>query len=462
MTVAVGTSEPTEDFLDSGPAMAPEAPASPRPDIPLRDLTRRAAHLGLLTACLLAATSVTGWRLTNVAAAVAIAVVLHVLLPKARFTGWTVAALCTLSLEAWLCSPAPAPPSAAWLLAGLCHATLMTSAHGAGRAWRHVAARRRVPRKAVILSTGEHGVRLARTLLQHPEHGIEPIGLVGASASAHGPADDLPVLATYSTCAQMLRRSAVSVVILAGQPPISRAVLQEIRATGCRIMLAPGPDDLVQDFVAPGRQLQSFPLVDMRPPAQHRPYWIAKRVCDVTLSLLALLVLAPVLGLCLLGVRLEGGPGVLFRQRRVGMGGRCFDMLKIRTLKPASARDSATQWTVSQSRLSGPFGGFLRKTSLDELPQLWNVVTGDMSIVGPRPERPYFVQQFSKTVERYDRRHRVPVGITGWAQVHGLRGDTSIEERARLDNHYIDTWSFGLDVKIALKTIGCVLRLGGA
>ncbi|MFI6299109.1 exopolysaccharide biosynthesis polyprenyl glycosylphosphotransferase [Nonomuraea sp. NPDC050790] len=462
MTLAVGTSEPTEDFLDSEPAMAPEAPASPRPHLSLRGLARRAARLGLTGACLPAATAVTGWQLTNVPAAVAIALTLHLLLSRARFTGWASAALCALSLESWWWAPTPAPPSPAWLLTGLCYAALLTLAHAAGRAWRHLAARRRAPRKAVVLSTGEHGVRLARALLQHPELGIEPIGLVGASASAHGPADDLPVLATYSTCAQMLRRSAVSVVILAGQPPISRAMLQEIRATGCQIMLAPGPDDLVQDFVAPGRQLHSFPLVDMRPPAQRRPYWIAKRVCDVTLALIALIALAPVLGLCLLGVRLEGGPGVLFRQRRVGMGGRCFDMLKIRTLKPASARDSATQWTVSQSRLSGPFGGFLRKTSLDELPQLWNVVVGDMSIVGPRPERPYFVQQFSKTVERYDRRHRVPVGITGWAQVHGLRGDTSIEERARLDNHYIDTWSFGLDVKIALKTIGCVLRLGGA
>ncbi|NUR85555.1 MAG: sugar transferase, partial [Nonomuraea sp.] len=210
------------------------------------------------------------------------------------------------------------------------------------------------------------------------------------------------------------------------------------------------------------RHLHGYALIPMRPVAQRRPYWLAKRAADVTAASLALVVAAPLLALCLLAVRLEGGPGVLFRQRRVGMDGRHFDMLKIRTLKPTTAHDSATQWTVSESRLSGPIGGFLRKTSLDELPQLWNVITGDMSLVGPRPERPFFVDQFSRQIDRYGQRHRVPVGITGWAQVHGLRGDTSLDERARLDNYYIDEWSLWLDVKIILRTIGCVLRLGGA
>lgn len=175
-----------------------------------------------------------------------------------------------------------------------------------------------------------------------------------------------------------------------------------------------------------------------------------------------LLAVSPVLLACALAVRVEGGPGVLFRQRRIGLDGAPFEMLKFRTLKTTDPHDSATQWTVGSNRLIGPVGSFLRKTSLDELPQLWNVLRGDMSVVGPRPERPYFVGQFSHTIEHYDLRHRVPVGITGWAQVHGLRGDTSIEERARFDNHYIDHWSPALDLKIIVRTIGCVLRLGGA
>ncbi|WP_157251471.1 exopolysaccharide biosynthesis polyprenyl glycosylphosphotransferase [Nonomuraea typhae] len=463
MAVAVGTSEPTDDVLESELAPAPRAPHSSGL---LRGLARLAGALSRETVCLLTAVAVTGWAPANPCAAVAITVLLQTALRTGRTTALAsvprslVVALSALMVEAWACAPAPAPPSAAWLATGATYTALIYLVHLVRQAATHLAARRRAPREAVILSSGEHGRKLARTLLQHPEYGLKPIGMIGDGTATDG---ELPLLATYSTCVKTLRQAAVRTVIVAGRPPITRATLQQIRDGGCEVLLAPAPDDLIQDFAhRPGQQLHSHPLLPMRPPAQRRPYWIVKRAADAVLAGIALLVLSPLVGLCLLGARIEGGPGVLFRQRRVGMGGRLFDMLKIRTLKPASAHDSATRWTVTEARLSGPFGGFLRKTSLDELPQLWNVITGDMSIVGPRPERPFFVEQFSRQIEQYDRRHRVPVGITGWAQVHGLRGDTSIEERARLDNYYIDEWSLKLDVKIVARTVGCVLRLGGA
>jgi lipopolysaccharide/colanic/teichoic acid biosynthesis glycosyltransferase len=188
----------------------------------------------------------------------------------------------------------------------------------------------------------------------------------------------------------------------------------------------------------------------------------AKRAMDAGLAALALLALAPVLGACALAVRLADGPGVLFRQERIGLGGRPFTLLKFRTLRPGDARESATRWSIAGDHRMSTVGRTLRRTSLDELPQLWNVLRGDMSMVGPRPERPYFVERFSAEHPGYADRHRMPVGITGLAQVHGLRGDTSIADRARFDNHYIDTWSLWQDVTILVRTACTVFRFGGS
>nr|WP_308407674.1 sugar transferase [Streptomyces sp. RKAG337] len=183
---------------------------------------------------------------------------------------------------------------------------------------------------------------------------------------------------------------------------------------------------------------------------------------DALLAFLALLPAAPILALSALAVRLSDGPGVLFRQERVGLDGRPFVLLKFRTLRPSDERESATRWNVSHDRRMSAVGHFLRRTSLDELPQLWNVLRGDMSLVGPRPERPYFVRQFSQTYPGYQERHRMPVGITGLAQIHGLRGDTSIEDRARFDNHYIESWSLWQDIRILLRTATALFRFGGS
>ncbi|MEU9706957.1 sugar transferase, partial [Streptomyces sp. NPDC047981] len=197
-------------------------------------------------------------------------------------------------------------------------------------------------------------------------------------------------------------------------------------------------------------------------PLGERPGLTAKRALDVVLAGPALALALPVLLLCALAVRLSDGPGVLFRQERVGQNGRLFTLLKFRTLRPADETESATRWSVANDGRMSPVGGFLRKSSLDELPQLWNVLRGDMSLVGPRPERPYFVSQFSRIHAGYADRHRMPVGLTGLAQVHGLRGDTSIEDRCRFDNHYIDHWSLWQDVRILLRTAAGLVRPTGS
>nr|WP_223182852.1 MULTISPECIES: sugar transferase [unclassified Streptomyces] len=197
-------------------------------------------------------------------------------------------------------------------------------------------------------------------------------------------------------------------------------------------------------------------------PPDERRGLAAKRALDLALVVPALAFALPVLLLCALSVRLSDGPGVLFRQERVGQYGRHFTLLKFRTLRPSDETESATRWNVADDRRMSAAGRLLRKTSLDELPQLWNVLRGDMSLVGPRPERPYFVAQFSKVHTGYAARHRMPVGLTGLAQVHGLRGDTSIEDRCRFDNHYIDHWSLWQDVCILLRTAAGVVRHTGS
>jgi lipopolysaccharide/colanic/teichoic acid biosynthesis glycosyltransferase len=158
------------------------------------------------------------------------------------------------------------------------------------------------------------------------------------------------------------------------------------------------------------------------------------------------------MALCALGVYREVGHGVIFRQERIGLDMSRFTILKLRSLRPEDVTEASCRWSIKGDPRLGPFGRLLRTLSLDELPQLWNVLRGDMSLVGPRPERPYFVEEFSRQYPHYAARHRVPAGLTGWAQISGLRGDTDISERARYDNAYIENWSLWNDIKIMLRT----------
>ncbi|PIV81386.1 sugar transferase, partial [bacterium CG17_big_fil_post_rev_8_21_14_2_50_64_8] len=185
---------------------------------------------------------------------------------------------------------------------------------------------------------------------------------------------------------------------------------------------------------------------------------IVKRSFDLATAGLGLLLLSPLLLVLSILVKLSSPGPVLYGQFRMGRDGREFRMLKFRSMRADAEKGSGPVWTVEEDPRVTPIGRFLRRSSLDELPQLWNVVCGDMSMVGPRPERRIFVEQFMQELPRYFERHRVRSGLTGWAQVHGLRGNTSIEERTYYDLHYIENWSLGLDIKILLRTLHHVLR----
>jgi len=188
-------------------------------------------------------------------------------------------------------------------------------------------------------------------------------------------------------------------------------------------------------------------------PADSLDYALVKRTFDICFSGLVLLATSPLMGLIALLIRLTSPGPIFFVQARVGLNGVPFQMCKFRTMRVSESSDSDTRWTTEADPRRTRLGTFLRKTSLDELPQFINVLKGDMSVVGPRPERPHFVQQFLKDITRYNHRHCLKVGITGWAQVNGWRGDTSIDKRVEYDLYYLQNWSFTFDLRIIIMTV---------
>ncbi|MFE2937546.1 sugar transferase [Streptomyces sp. NPDC059255] len=382
----------------------------------------------------------------------------------------------------------------------------------AGRSLLHTRRRSRARgrlRSALVVGTGTAARRLVALLTQHPEYGLRPVGIAdpaplpprgdgdhdtGQDGYPHGghPRDGyphgsgtetaalpvLPVLITVEEIHRAVIQNGVreALFIDSGAGPggyggpggpgewDGRAGLVTLfHEYGCATsFVGPGPWDAAAPPAVMERHLWGFSRHRTEPPAPRRAGAVAKRLLDVVIAGQALLALSPVLAVCALAVRCCDGRGVLFRQERVGQHGRPFTLLKFRTLRPSDDHESATRWNIAGDLRMSPVGNFLRRTSMDELPQLWNVLRGDMSLVGPRPERPFFVANFSKTLPGYAARHRMPVGITGLAQVHGLRGDTSIEERSRFDNHYIDHWSLWQDICILVRTALSLVRPAGS
>ena len=315
----------------------------------------------------------------------------------------------------------------------------------------------------LILGTGQVGRRLGQAMIEHPEHGLRLVGFLddGRRRQALPPA---PLLGKTHDLGRLIKELGVSHVVVTFGTVRVPALVDVVRTCDrlrCEILLVPRLFEL-HTTTRDTERVQGLPLVRMRRAPFRRLSWRAKRAIDVMVATVLVALTAPVLLVCAAAVRMEGGPGVLFRQERVGLDGRRFQMLKFRTLRPSSELESQTRWTITHDPRIGWVGRVLRATSLDELPQLVNVLRGDMSLVGPRPERPHFVEQLSRSHPRYQARLRVPAGLTGWAAVNGLRGDTSISDRVRFDNEYIQNWSLWLDVKILLRTIGAVLgRTGG-
>ncbi|NAZ81109.1 exopolysaccharide biosynthesis polyprenyl glycosylphosphotransferase [Kineococcus sp. R8] len=316
---------------------------------------------------------------------------------------------------------------------------------------------------ALVLGAGHVGARLVGDLQEHRQYGVDPVGFVDSFPRLDPDVLPAPLLGGYGELSELIEDFAVRVVIV-GFGNQREADLVDILRTcdrlDCEIFIVPRLFE-VHSVTRDMDEVWGIPLVRVRRAPFRSFTWQVKRLVDLVLSGAALFLLAPVLAACAVAVRWEGGPGIIFRQVRVGLDGTPFELLKFRSLKPVDDTESATNWNIKHDDRLGPVGRFLRRSSLDELPQLWNILRGDMSLVGPRPERPHFVDEFTSRVPRYMSRHRVPAGLTGWAQVHGLRGDTSIEDRASFDNHYIENWSLWGDVKIMVRTVTQVVGARG-
>ena len=316
--------------------------------------------------------------------------------------------------------------------------------------------------RAVMIGGGPLAVELAEVLRDNPRYGIAVEGFVDDGVYRMA-GTALPRLGNTVDLDDVVRHTGADVLLVVDGDFLERDLLDLVRTPACMpcdLLVVPR---LHQFHTQTGMadHIGSIPIMRIRTPSLRGPARLLKRIFDVTFAGIALVLAFPVLAACALAVRVEGGPGVIFRQPRVGRNTRVFDCLKFRSMRPADDVESATNWSVANDSRIGPVGRFLRRTSLDELPQLWNIFRGDMSVVGPRPERPHFVTQFSQQFERYEHRHRVQAGLTGLAQVSGLRGDTSIADRARYDNYYIENWSLWLDIKIITRTVNEVLFARG-
>lgn len=355
------------------------------------------------------------------------------------------------------------PGPGGWRLAGVGLPALLLTRLVSYAAVRYLRGRRVVCHTTVVVGADDTGVRLVKHLQADPRCGLLPLGFLD-DQGLDPTALPVPLLGQPSDLLDLLERHRPRVLILGRCGLSEEELVRLVRAchrNRCEVFVIPRLHEL-QHAAGEVELVWDIPLVRLYRAAGRSPAWRLKRPFDVAMASLALVVLAPLMLLCAFGVFVEGGRHVIFRQERVGCDGRRFALLKFRSLRPVDQTESETRWTVAQDHRIGPVGRLLRITSLDELPQLVNVLRGDMSLVGPRPERPHFVEEFGGLYAGYTARHRVPSGLTGWAQIHGLRGDTSILDRARFDNLYIENWSLWLDVKILLLTAISLFKEPGA
>ena len=316
--------------------------------------------------------------------------------------------------------------------------------------------RQRTARRVLLVGGGRVGQRLASTLERYAWARIEIVAVLDDAPEAAKLRVDGPVADTLARLdAAEAAGKPVHDVYLAlplGAAPQIEALMEGLSSRTARVYYVPDLPDLGV-LNARATDLDGLPVLHLIDEVPRRLSWTLKRVFDVAFSLAVLVLLSPVLALIALGVKRSSPGPVFYRQQRVTLGGEHFGMLKFRSMPVDSEAASGAVWARPGEQRATPFGAFLRRTSLDELPQFWNVLVGDMSVVGPRPERPVFVEQFRASVPGYMLKHTVPAGITGWAQVHGWRGDTSLEKRIEYDLYYIQHWSLKLDLKIVLLTL---------
>jgi exopolysaccharide biosynthesis polyprenyl glycosylphosphotransferase len=364
----------------------------------------------------------------------------------------------------------PAPHIAAEFVRLWAFALVYVSAGRIALAWSQIVERRRGEgcRRTLIVGAGRIGCLTARRLLEHPEVGLQPVAFLdkepleeereGVGLPVAGASWDLePAIAEYGI-------EHIVITFSTAPSDVLLRIMRRCEELGRTVSVVPRLFESVPERLTI-EHLGGVPLITAHHADPRGVHYAIKYALDRVIAVFLLFLVLPALGVAALAVWLSLGRPIFFRQRRVGRDGRPFDMLKFRTMHqtveepahPEQLPDGLAPGGVEGEDRRTRVGRVLRRTSLDELPQLFNVLKGEMSIVGPRPERPEYVSRFEESVDGYADRHRVKAGITGWAQVHGLRGKTSIADRAEWDNYYIQNFSIWLDVKILLKTAAALL-----
>ncbi|HVT57223.1 MAG TPA: undecaprenyl-phosphate glucose phosphotransferase [Thermoanaerobaculia bacterium] len=315
--------------------------------------------------------------------------------------------------------------------------------------------------RILVIGAGALGREITQKILAHREMGFEVVGFLDDDPGKAGSeVCGVPVLGTLRQAEEVLAARNIDQVFLALPLEAHKKLLQllELMARECvEIRLVP---DILQyaTLNATLEDVEGTPVINLSQVPLQGWSSMVKRAMDIVISAAAVTALLPAAPFIALAIWLEDRGPIFYCQERMGLDGKPFMILKFRSMRVDAEASSGPVWAIKDDPRRTRVGSFLRHWSLDELPQIWNVLVGDMSIVGPRPERPSFVREFKHKIPRYMLRHRVKSGITGWAQVHGWRGNTSIRKRIQYDLYYIQNWSLGLDCKILWMTLRHALR----
>ena len=309
-------------------------------------------------------------------------------------------------------------------------------------------------RRVLIVGAREPGRVVQQTIQRLPKLGYRVVGFLSDSATVGSEIESVPVLGRIAALGRVVRATHADEVIIALSGRSSAEIFDIVTLAedeSVDVKLYPDAFQLITNNEISVGDISGLPLINVKNVALDNPLnRTLKRALDLAVSILMLTLFSPVLLLIALLIKLDSPGPVFFVQQRVGLDGRPFPCIKFRGMRSDAA--NLGNWTTRDDPRVTHIGAFLRRYSLDELPQFMNVLRGEMSVVGPRPEQPIWVERFSQSIPRYMRRHKQKAGITGWAQINGLRGDTSIEERTRYDLYYIENWSLLFDLRIMIKT----------
>jgi Undecaprenyl-phosphate glucose phosphotransferase len=311
-------------------------------------------------------------------------------------------------------------------------------------------------KRILIAGSGELGRLIADKILEHRELGYQIVGFVDDRAAGdHLGYRGLPLLGTIDEAAEITARESIDHLYVALPPEQHVRMLELLESTSRQMVDVKVVPDLLQVIALRARleDLDGVPVININDIPLQGLNSAIKRCIDFGLSAAGLVILAIPLAITAVLVKFTSRGPVFYRQERMGLDGKSFSIVKFRSMYDDAERHTGPVWTVPNDPRVTPFGRLLRRSNFDELPQLWNVLRGDMSIVGPRPERPHFVEQFKHRIPQYMLRHKVKAGLTGWAQVNGWRGNTPLEKRIEYDLYYIENWSVRLDLKIMWLTL---------